>query len=71
MCEEEQETLYDGKATKIDLVAETPAPTPRQLYALGGGRLILATPTALAGGDDTARAAEVRGPGMETRKRVS
>lgn len=57
------ETLYAGKATRVDLVAETSAPTPRQLFALRGGKEILATPTTLAGSEDT-RAAEVRANGL-------
>jgi len=57
ICPTSMTVVTNGQAQKIDLVAETPAPTPRQLFAMRGGEEILATPTALAG-IDPQRAAE-------------
>jgi hypothetical protein len=57
ICPTSMTVVVNGVATKVDLIAETPAPTPRQLFQLRGGQEILATPTALAG-IDPAKAAE-------------
>jgi hypothetical protein len=42
--------VVNGQRTDVNLVEETPAPTPRQLWKLGGAREILQTPTSLPGG---------------------
>ena len=42
--------VVNGQRTDVNLVEETPAPTPRQLWKLGGAREILQTPTSLPPG---------------------
>lgn len=52
ICPTSMTIVTNGKRTDVDLLAETPAPTPRQLFALraGAGKgEILATPTSMPG----------------------
>eukprot|EP00740_Mantoniella_antarctica_P011715 CAMPEP_0181368202 /NCGR_PEP_ID=MMETSP1106-20121128/11929_1 /TAXON_ID=81844 /ORGANISM="Mantoniella antarctica, Strain SL-175" /LENGTH=483 /DNA_ID=CAMNT_0023484237 /DNA_START=135 /DNA_END=1587 /DNA_ORIENTATION=- len=58
ICPTSMTVVVNGKATNINLVDDTSAPTPRQLFQLRGGDTILATPTALAGIDPRKAAEE-------------
>ena len=42
--------VVNGQRTDVNLLEETPSPTPRQLFALRGGGPILQTPTSMPGG---------------------
>ena len=46
ICPTSMTVVVNGQATNVDLLSDTPTPTPRQLFALRGNGDILATPAA-------------------------
>ena len=50
ICPTRMTIVVNGQRTDVNLLEETPSPTPRQLFALRGGGPILQTPTSMPGG---------------------
>lgn len=58
ICPTSMKVVVNGRGVDINLLEETAAPTPRQLFAMRGSGEVLATPTALAGVDPRRKAEE-------------
>ena len=50
ICPTRMTIVVNGQRTDVNLLEETPSPTPRQLFALRGNGPILQTPTSMPGG---------------------